>query len=144
MAFRKVNLLTRAYNATPGIFRALAAGKGGFNLAYPTAGPHVEVDISRQVMVLAKYGKAKHIFHVSTGAPATPSDRGHFRFYRRDPGYNKKRMYYSVYYNGGEATHGYASVPTQPASHGCIRNPIPDSIFIYNWIDLGDKMFVYN
>jgi lipoprotein-anchoring transpeptidase ErfK/SrfK len=52
-------------------------------------------------------------------------------------------MYYSVYYNRGEATHGYHSVPPYPASHGCIRNPIPDSIYIYNWIDLGDKMFVY-
>ena len=38
------------------------------------------------------------------------------------------------------ATH---SVPPYPASHGCIRNPIPDSVFIYNWIDLGDKMYVY-
>ena len=38
------------------------------------------------------------------------------------------------------ATH---SVPTYPASHGCIRNPIPDSVFIYNWIDFGDKMYVY-
>ena len=25
----------------------------------------------------------------------------------------------------------------------CIRNPIPDSIFIYNWIDLGDPMHTY-
>jgi lipoprotein-anchoring transpeptidase ErfK/SrfK len=96
------------------------------------------------VMVLADGGEAKYVFHVSTGAPATPSDRGHFRFYSKDPGYNSIGMFYSVYYNRGEATHGYHSVPTYPASHGCIRNPIPDSIFIYNWIDLGDKMYVYS
>jgi len=143
MAFRKVNGMARNFQATPGIFAKLAAGKGGFKLAYPGAGKHVEIDISKQVMALAEGGRAKYVFHVSTGAPATPSDRGRFTFYRKDPGYNSLGMYYSVYYNRGEATHGYKSVPSYPASHGCIRNPIPDSVFIYNWIDLGDSAYVY-
>jgi lipoprotein-anchoring transpeptidase ErfK/SrfK len=52
-------------------------------------------------------------------------------------------MYYSVYYDGNYATHGYSSVPTYPASHGCTRNPIPYAVYIYNWIDLGDTMYVY-
>jgi hypothetical protein len=144
LAFRKVNGMARNMNATPQIFAKLASGKGGFKLKYPGAGKHVEVDISRQVMVLAAKGKPQHTFHVSTGAPGTPSDRGHFRFYRKDPGFNSLGMYYSVYYNRGEATHGYKSVPNYPASHGCIRNPIPNSVFIYNWIDLGDDIWVYN
>jgi hypothetical protein len=143
MAFRKVNGMARKWGATPGIFRKLADGRGDFNLKYPGRGHHVEVDISRQVMVLADGGKAKYTFHVSTGAPGTPSDKGNFRFYRKDPGFNSIGMYYSVYYNRGEATHGYKSVPTYPASHGCIRNPIPDSKFIYHWINLGNDMSVY-
>ncbi len=143
MAFRKVNGMARNFQATPGIFQMLAAGKGEFQIAHPGAGKHVEVDISKQVMALAENGEAKYVFHISTGAAATPSDQGGFTFYSKDPGYNSLGMYYSVYYNRGEATHGYHSVPPYPASHGCIRNPIPDSIFIYNWIDLGDKMFVY-
>jgi hypothetical protein len=143
MAFRKVNGMERNFQATPEIFQMLAAGKGGFKLKYPNAGKHTEVDISKQVMALADGGKAKYIFHVSTGAAATPSDQGGYTYYRKDPGFNSLGMYYSVYYNRGEATHGYHSVPPYPASHGCIRNPIPDSVFIYNWIDLGDKMFVY-
>lgn len=142
-AFRKVNGMARTFNATPGIFKTLAEGKGGFQIKYPGAGKHVEVDISKQVMALADGGRAKYVFMVATGAAATPSDQGAFTFYRKDPGFNSLGMYYSVYYNRGEATHGYASVPMYPASHGCIRNPIPDSIFIYNWIDLGDKMYVY-
>ena len=143
MAFRKVNGMARNFQATPEIFRILAADKGGFEIAHPGAGKHAEVDMSKQVMALAADGEAKYVFHVSTGAAATPSDPGGFTFYRKDPGYNSLGMYYSVYYNRGEATHGYKSVPPYPASHGCIRNPIPDSIFIYNWIDLGDKMYVY-
>jgi hypothetical protein len=143
LAFRKVNGMERNFQATPEIFRTLAAGKGGFKINYPNGGKHVEVDISKQVMALAEGGKAKHVFHIATGAAATPSDQGAFTFYRKDPGFNSIGMYYSAYYNGGEATHGYHSVPPYPASHGCIRNPIPDSVFIYNWIDLGDRMYVY-
>jgi L,D-transpeptidase catalytic domain len=143
MAFRKVNGMRRTYNANRHIFRRLAARRGGLQLARPGAGRHVEVDISRQVMVLAARGKPVHVFHVSTGAPATPSDRGMFRFYRRQPGYNSLGMYYSVYYNRGEAIHGYRSVPAYPASHGCVRNPIPNSRFIYNWVRLGMRIYVH-
>ena len=143
MAFRKVNGLKRTFNASPGIFKKLADGRGAFHLKHPNAGKHVEVDISKQVMVLANHGRPQYTFHVSTGAPATPTIRGHYHFYSRQPGFNSEGMYYSVYWHGGYAIHGYASVPPYPASHGCIRNPIPDSIFIYNWIDLGDTMYVY-
>jgi hypothetical protein len=143
MAFRKVNGMARNFQATPEIFAKLASGEGGFKIAHPGAGKHVEVDISKQVMALSDGGEAKYVFHIATGAAATPSDQGSFTFYRKDPGFNSIGMYYSVYYNRGEATHGYHSVPPYPASHGCIRNPIPDSQFIYNWIDLGDRMFVY-
>ncbi len=144
MAFRKVNGMARNFNADAKIFAMLAAGKGGFKVRDPGLGRHVEVDISRQVMALIDDGEPKYVFHVSTGAPATPSDRGKFTFYRKDPGFNSIGMYYSVYYNRGEATHGYHSVPTYNASHGCIRNPIPDSVFIYNWIHLGETMYVYD
>ncbi len=143
MAFRKVNGMSRNYNANPKIFRKLAARKGKFHLKYPHRGKHVEVDISHQVMALANHGQAQHVFAVSTGAPATPTIRGHFHFYRKDPGYNSERMYYSVYFIRGYATHGYDPDPPYNASHGCVRNPIPDSIFIYNWISLGDSIWVY-
>jgi lipoprotein-anchoring transpeptidase ErfK/SrfK len=34
-------------------------------------------------------------------------------------------------------------VPNYPASHGCVRNPIPDSKFIYDWIELGMSIYVH-
>ena len=143
MAFRKANGMKRTFNANPAIFKKLANDRGGFNLKYPGAGKHVEVDISRQVMVLANNGKPQHTIPVSTGAPATPTIRGHFRFYSRQAGFNSSGMYYSVYFRGGYATHGYHSVPTYPASHGCVRNPIPLSVFIYNWVRIGMSIYVY-
>jgi L,D-transpeptidase catalytic domain len=144
MAFRKVNGMKRTFNASPGIFKKLAGGHGSFHLKYPGAGKHVEVDISKQVMVLANHGKPQYTYHVSTGAPATPTIRGHYHFYMRQPGFNAEGMYYSVYWHGGYAIHGYHSVPPYPASHGCVRNPIPESKFIYNWVRLGMSIYTYN
>jgi hypothetical protein len=57
-------------------------------------------------MVLANRGKPRYTFHISSGKRSTPADRGHFRFYSRQPGYNSLGMLDSVYYNGGEAIHG--------------------------------------
>ena len=144
LAYRKVNGMARKEKATGKIFKKLAKGKGGFKLKHPGAGKHVETDLSRQVMVLAKHGEVDEIYTISSGAPATPTIQGKFRFYRKDAGYNSLGMYYSVYFIRGYATHGYHDVPTYPASHGCLRNPIPDSVHIYNWIDLGDPIYVYN
>jgi hypothetical protein len=137
LAFRKVNKMDRTTNATPKIFKRLAKGKGGYKVRHPGSGRHVEADLSRQIMVLAKGRKAKEIYHISTGAPATPTYPGTWRFYSKTPGYNSLGMYYSVYYNRGFAIHGYHSVPTYPASHGCLRNPIPNAKHIYNWVDVG-------
>ncbi len=143
LAFHKVNNLKRTENATSSDFKKLAKGKGGYNLKWPEGGKHVETDLSRQVMVLANGDKVDEIYHISSGAPATPTITGKFNFYRKDAGYNSLGMYYSVYFIRGYATHGYASVPDYPASHGCLRNPIPDAVHIYNWIDIGDPIYVY-
>jgi peptidoglycan hydrolase-like protein with peptidoglycan-binding domain len=143
LAFRKVNRMARTSNATPGIFHALAKGKGGFKLRYPGAGYHVEVDISRQVMVIANHHRARYIIAASTGAPATPTITGHYSVYRKDAGYNSEGMYYSSYWHNGYAIHGYASVPTFNASHGCVRIPIPDAIFVYNRLPVGTPVDTY-
>jgi lipoprotein-anchoring transpeptidase ErfK/SrfK len=141
-AFRKVNGMSWSEAYSPAIFRTLLLGKGAFKPRF-SDGRHVEVDISKQVMALVEGDRPVHTFHVSTGTGGTPTVLGNYRFYLKQPGYNSKRMYYSVYFIGGYATHGYSSVPNGRASHGCVRNPIQFSRFIYNWIDLGDPMHTY-
>ena len=142
-AFRKTNGMPRSERYSREIFRSLLQGKGAFPVEHPNDGRHVEVDISRQVMALIEGDRPVHTFHVATGTGGTPTVRGSFRFYRKDPGYNEKRMYFSVYFIRGYATHGYSSVPNRRASHGCVRNPIQFSRFIYNWIDIGMPIHVY-
>ncbi len=142
MAMRKVHDLERTEEYHPSLFKTLLRGDGEFEPENTDEGRHVEVDISRQVMALVEDGKATDVFHVSTGAGGTPT--GEWTFYLKHPGYNAKGMYYSVFYDGNYATHGYSSVPTYPASHGCTRNPPAYSIFIYDWIEVGEtKMYVY-
>ena len=142
-AFRKVNGMARNMQYKPVIFRKLLTGRGAFHPRDRT-GHHVEVDISRQVMALVNDDHVVATFHVSTGKASTPTVRGTYRFYRKEPGTNSHGMYMSVYFIRGYATHGYPSVPMrEAASHGCVRNPELFSVYIYNWIHLGDAIHVY-
>ncbi|MGI9557966.1 MAG: L,D-transpeptidase, partial [Solirubrobacterales bacterium] len=137
LAYRKTNNMARTTSATSGIFRRLAAGKGAFKLQDPGNGKQIEVDISRQVMALAVDGEVIRTYHVSTGAAATPTVRGKWTFYRRHAGYNAIGMYWSSFWVRGYAIHGYKSVPTHPASHGCVRTHLGEAKSIYDWIDGG-------
>jgi hypothetical protein len=143
LAFRKVNGYARTTSASSAVFKRLGRGGGGFHLRHPSAGKHVEFDWSRQVLVLARGAKPVMILHASSGKPSTPTVFGKYRFYSKTPGYNSHGMYYSNYFIGGYAIHGYDPVPTYAASHGCIRIPIPSATRVYRWIKLGDPIYVY-
>jgi len=142
MAWRKMAGLSRTYVASADVFSGLLAGKGQFKVRHPGDGRHVEARISKQVFALIEGGKVRQIYHTSTGAPATPTIRGKFRVYRKDPGTNAKGMVDSVYFIRGYAIHGYSSVPPYNASHGCLRVPIPNAREIFNWLQLGNVVWV--
>jgi lipoprotein-anchoring transpeptidase ErfK/SrfK len=144
LAFRKVNRMSRVQKAGPAVGRLLARNKGSFRGRYRKAGRHIEVSISRQVMAFYE-GKNKltRIYHVSTGASGTPTIRGRYHFYMKTPGTNAKGMVHSSYFIRGYAIHGFASVPTYPASHGCVRVPIPNAQSIYDWVRIGDRIDTY-
>ncbi len=143
LAFRKVNGYSRITSAGPSVFRRLARGGGGFKVRYPKAGKHAEFDWSRQVLVLARGDRPQIIVHTSSGKPSTPTVFGHYHFYRKSPGTNSHGMYYSVYFVGGYAVHGYPEVPTFAASHGCIRIPNASAKRVYGWLSLGDQIWTY-
>ncbi len=143
MAFRKVNGMSRISSANTNVMRALFAGRGGYKLRFPKAGKHAEIDLSRAVLVLAERGKPIRIYHASPGKPSTPTVRGSFRVYRRQPGVNSHQMLHSAYFHGGYAIHGYPSVPTYPASHGCVRVSNSNARSIFNWMTMGTRVDVY-
>jgi hypothetical protein len=143
LAYRKANSMRRTGYASPAVYRKAFRGRGRFKLRYRRAGKHVEFDWSRQVLVLADKGKALRVYHASSGKPSTPTVFGSFRFYSKTPGTNSHGMLDANYFIGGYAVHGYPSVPSYAASHGCIRVPNPNAAAIYAWIRLGDPIFVY-
>lgn len=143
LAFRKVNGMARTTALEPSIVDRLLRGVGGFKVRYPHYGRHVEAHLGQQVLALIDRGRVLRAYTTSSGAPVTPTVLGTYRFYWKDPGTNEKGMVHSAYFIRGYAIHGYASVPTYPASHGCLRVPIPDARAIFDWIRIGDRIVVY-
>ena len=143
LAFRKVAGMKRTTSASTGVMRAIARGVGHFKVRRPEHGRHIEADLSRQVIALIDRGRVQRIYPVSSGAPSTPTVIGSFRVYRKDFGTNGVGMLHAAYFVGGYATHGYHSVPVYPASHGCLRVPIPDALSLFRWIEIGTPVDVY-
>jgi hypothetical protein len=143
LAFRKTNLMGESSYASQAVFDKLFRGRGAYRLRYRGPSRHVEFDWSRQVLVIARNGRPWRTHHASSGKPSTPTVFGTFRFYRKQPGTNSHGMLHSNYFIGGYAIHGYPSVPLYPASHGCIRVPIPQAAGIDRAISLGDAIYVY-
>jgi hypothetical protein len=143
LAFRKTNDLARVTTVDRHIYAMVFAGRGAFKLRFQTAGKHVEADLSRQVVVLADKSGPVATYATSSGAPGTPTILGHYHFYLKAPGTNAKGMFMSNYFIRGYAIHGYPSVPTYNASHGCLRVSNADAVAIFNWIEVGDDIWVY-
>lgn len=144
VAVRKRLGLSREVKFDRALANRLARGEGGWTVKYPGHGRHVEADISLQLLALiGEGGKVERIYPTSTGAPATPTIRGSFKVYRKDLGTNALGMVHSSYFIRGYAIHGYKSVPTYNASHGCLRVPVPDAMSIYNWVKYGTIVDVY-
>jgi hypothetical protein len=144
LAFRKMTGMRRTSTASEAMLDRLAAGHGRFRVKHRNHGRHLEADLSRQVIALiGSDGDVERIYPTSTGTRSTPTVTGSFRVYRKDAGANSLGMVHSVYFIRGYAVHGYKSVPTYPASHGCLRVPIPDARSVYNWMHMGTRVDVY-
>ena len=121
----------------------LLNGWGEFKVRYGSHGHHAEGNLGLQLLALVDGSNVNYIFPISSGKPSTPTVLGNFHIYQRTPGYLPDGMYYSSFFIGGYAIHGYDPAPDYPASHGCMRLPIPDAIPAYNWLRMGDAVDVY-
>lgn len=117
---------------------------------------HVEVDVDRQVLLLIDDNDAVRILPISSGSESefreegqtsiAHTPRGRFIVYDKVPGWDGPPggMYYSNYFSGGVAIHGYPSVPGKPASHGCIRIPIFAAREVSNLLPVGTIVLIYD
>jgi L,D-transpeptidase catalytic domain len=121
----------------------LLNGWGEFKVRFPQNGHHAEGNLGLQLLALADGSKVRYIFPISSGKPSTPTVLGNFRIYRRTPGYLPDGMYFSSFFIGGYAIHGFNPAPDFPASHGCMRLPIADAFFVYKWLTFNDWVDTY-
>jgi hypothetical protein len=81
----------------------------------------------------------------STGKASTPP-AGNFTVLRHIDGWRQSRlglMWRPNYFHGGYAIHGYSSVPNYPASHGCVRIPMPAMDRLWPRLTIGMPVHVY-
>jgi N-acetylmuramoyl-L-alanine amidase len=155
-AFEKTKNLRRDGIATPAEVIKLA--KTGRPKA-PRNSPedYVDIDISRQVLFEVRDGKVKHTIPVSSGNEEyytvdgetykAHTPRGDFSVVRKIPGKRVSRLgtlWWPSYFVGGYAVHGSDSVPTYPASHGCVRIPRHLEKKFYYRNPVGMPLFVHD
>jgi L,D-transpeptidase catalytic domain/Putative peptidoglycan binding domain/PKD domain len=141
VAFQKLHGLPRTGSVDARFWRELELAHAPIP-RHGGTGLHVEVNKERQVLWLVRDGLVRLVVPVSTGATGnTPV--GLWHVYSKVAGYNAKEMYYSSFFVGGFAIHGYHSVPYYPASHGCVRIPIWVAPRVYSLLDYGTAVYVY-
>jgi hypothetical protein len=144
-AFQKAQRLERTGVADEAFWRRLSSPAAVFP-RYPAAGDHLEVDKSRQVLLVVRGGRVALIVPVSTGGGYwTPE--GRFAIGRKIPGYDPSPLgvlYKPMYFVGGYAIHGNPSVPPYPASHGCVRVPNFVADMLYESEPYGEPVIVYS
>ena len=143
MTFQKVERLPVTGRWTK-VERSRAGRPTAWRLRYPGTGRAVEISITRQVLVLSQAGKVVRIVDVSSGndkpytyegtSEVARTPRGRFAIERSIDGVRVSplgELYRPAYFFQGWAVHGSGSVPSYPASHGCVRvtNPTMDRLF---------------
>lgn len=146
---------------------AEAAALASFQYPQPlhaTAEPNrTEIDVTKQVITLYENYQVRLITTTSTASGETfcyltpkkaPTARicevattpnGRFQYYFFYDGWHQGDLgglYNPYYFFKGRAIHGYDSVPTEPASHGCARVPMHIAEYWYTLVHEGDAVYV--
>jgi N-acetylmuramoyl-L-alanine amidase len=144
IAFQKARGLPRTGVVDARMWRALGAVRL-FRPRYAGPMPHIEIDKSRQILMIVRRGVVTGIIPVSTGVTGnTPV--GAFRILWKAPATStwlgSATLYRTMTFHGTFAIHGYYSVPPWPASHGCVRVPIWEANWLYVQSPVGERIYV--
>jgi N-acetylmuramoyl-L-alanine amidase len=158
VAFEKVQGITRDGVVGPTVWRRLLSPRVP-HLLHPFATrAGVEVDLTHQVVLYGVDGHVRRILDASTGGgyTYTGSDgathqaitpTGHFSVvYKRDGWVTAPlgTLYRPAYFNySGYAIHGEGSVPSYPASHGCVRITVPAMDRFNSRLVIGLSVWIY-
>lgn len=145
MVFQKAYRLPRTYVVGYDDWRKLDGAKM-VRPRYSSPSTHLEVDKTRQILMVVKGGTLHGLICVSTGATDNTPE-GSFRIHSKLP--YSSSVYGGVLYRtmgfvGDFAIHGYSPVPPYPASHGCVREPMWVADWVYDHSFIGERLYVYD
>lgn len=146
VAFQKAQGLPRDGVAGPVTLRAVSLASRP--VPRSTRGHLIEIDLSRQILIVATDGRATWVMDTSTGISRGSTPKGEFRVFRQVNGYDSGPLgvlYRPKYFSNGVAIHGYPMVPAGPASHGCVRvtNVAMDWLWSQDAVPIGTTVWVY-
>jgi len=156
-AFYEVQRLTPHNYVNSAMKRALAHPRAPRVLVRHGGANRIEVNLTREVLVLYRNNKIQLISHVSTGGhyyycsrggcgyAVTPT--GNFRtvvFMRGWVHVPLGEMYNPVFFIGTRfAIHGDTDVPLAPVSHGCVRIPMDIAAFFHKLVKVpGEPVYI--
>ena len=155
IAFQKVTGLARTGRATDDVLAALAGAGTPSPLVPGGGGDRVEIDLPRQVLFLYRGGSLARVIMISSGSgrhycekglcgdALTPGGSYHVGTKIRGLHISPLgQLWNPLFFNGGIAIHGSPSVPTYPASHGCVRIPMSDSEWFFEQVSSGTPVYV--
>lgn len=138
--------------------KTLAALDAGVRPKSRNGGTGVEIDISRQLLLIVRDGSVVRILNTSTGNGQPYVSRGTEKIARTPTGsfavYHQVNatedaelgiLYRPKYFYRGWAVHGSSSIPPWPASHGCARvsNAAMNMIWDNGYLAMGTRVNVY-
>ncbi|HEX2047323.1 MAG TPA: L,D-transpeptidase family protein, partial [Acidimicrobiales bacterium] len=156
-AFQKVAGLTPDGRVSQTVLERLTVAQPPPPLVAGGGRTRVEIDLPRQVLFLYENDALSAVLPVSSGTgkrfcadgrcsvAVTPP--GAFRVDYWDPGWRESRLgrlYNPVYFfpREGIAIHGFAEVPAEPASHGCVRIPMSAAEWFPDKVPKGTPVYV--
>lgn len=154
-AFQKSAGLSRDGVVGPRTERALDQG---IRPQTRLSGNGIDINLSRQILMIVRDGRVKYILNTSTGGgyeykqkdgdtATARTPKGTFKVYYtvdgKDEGFLGD-MWRPRYFHGGYAVHGSPSIPAFPASHGCARvsNSAMNMIWARDYMPKGSTVIV--
>jgi lipoprotein-anchoring transpeptidase ErfK/SrfK len=114
----------------------------------PESTKFVVVDLQAQRLYAFQDLNKVMEFPVSTGRKGMETPQGEFQIQQKQvegkalPKYGGDVLPYAQRLQGHVLIHGYKSVPSYPASHGCIRMRPADAKRLFSWTKIGTPVYV--
>ena len=146
IAFQKARGLERTGTVDDATWRALSQDVVPAP-RYRGDGTHIEVSKSRQILMVVEDGETvwylpglvgRRWDHAGRQLPASSGRR-----LATTTWLGPAILYRTMTFHTNYAIHGFPSVPTYPASHGCVRIPIWIADWLYQQSPVGERVYVY-